>query len=350
MTMNGISKSKWATVLVVLGGVVGCANQPAAAPVTMIRPPSLGGNSSSTSTRSAAPGVERASSAKVQQGIDAIQSKDFAKAKAVLTQARAAQPKDPQAAFYLGVADEGLGDKKAAAEQYKQALALDRNLTEAAVNLSALLLDQNDPQGALAVARQGLSVAPKEPGLLMNQALALEATGDKAGAAKAYGEAVAAAPGNADLRYAHAELLAETGQRNAALAELTKITTDNPKLALAMAILYGKLGEFDRCVTTLGPLLQRHPSPEAYVSRGRCRHAQKNTAGEQADYEAAVKLDPSFAPAHYFLGELYRDSGKKKQALGEFKKAAKLAGGSQVGKAAKKAAAELRHGRRGHRR
>src|SRR4051812_30059111 len=56
----------------------------------------------------AADRTAQASSAKVQQGIDAIKAQDFATAKARLTEARAEAPKDPQAAFYLGVALEGL--------------------------------------------------------------------------------------------------------------------------------------------------------------------------------------------------------------------------------------------------
>src|SRR5512141_2221907 len=40
----------------------------------------------------------------VKQGMDAIQKQDFAAAKQVLTDAVGKDPKDPQAAFYLGVA------------------------------------------------------------------------------------------------------------------------------------------------------------------------------------------------------------------------------------------------------
>jgi tetratricopeptide (TPR) repeat protein len=336
---DGISAAKCAAAATALVWVAGCggAAPPAQSPEP---PPPIG--SSSAPAASSAPSVERASSPKVQEGIDAIQSKDFAKARTVLTEARAEHPNDPQAAFYLGVALEGLGEGRKATQQYKQALALDPKLTEATVNLSALLLDENDPKGALAAARQGLAVAPKHPGLLMNQALALEATGDKAAAAKAYGEAVAAQPNNVDLRYAHAELLAETGQKDAAIAELGKIMTDDAKLALAIGILYGKLGDFGQCDSILGRLASRHPTPEVYVSRGRCRHAQKNLEGEQADYMAALGIDDKFAPAHFFLGELYRDAGKKKQALAELDKAAKLGGNSEVGKAAEKAASEIR--------
>lgn len=334
------SKGKWAAAVAAVIAIAGCGGP--AAPAQSAEPaPALA--SSSPPAASSSPSVVRASSPQVQEGIDAIQSKDFAKARKVLTEARAAHPNDPQAAFYLGVALEGLGEGRKAVKQYKDALALNPKLTQAAMNLSALLLDENDPKGALAAARQGLAAVPKDPGLLTNQALALEATGDKVAAAKAYGQAVAVQPGNADLRYAHAELLAETGQKDAAIAELGKISSDDPKLALATGILYGKLRDFNMCDSILGRLVSRHPTPEAYVSRGRCRHAQKDFGGEQADYMAALGIDNKFAPAHFFLGELYRDTGKKKQALDEFHEAAKLASGSPVGRAAEKAARELRH-------
>ena len=53
---------------------------------------------------------EKPSSKQVEQGIEAIKAQDYAKAKALLSEARKQSPKDPQAAFYLGVAAEGLSD------------------------------------------------------------------------------------------------------------------------------------------------------------------------------------------------------------------------------------------------
>lgn len=294
--------------------------------------------------KTAGPGpTAPASSAKVKQGMDAIQAGDFAKAKELLSAAEAEAPNDPQAAFYLGVALEGSGDAAGAREKYKKALLLDGKLTEAAVNLSALLLDANDGKAALEVVQAALKHAPTHPMLLMNRALALEATGDAAGALAAYGQAVKAQPDNAELRYAHAELLAGAGKKDEAIAELRKVAAAaDDKLIPAVATLFGKLGGFADCVSTLDKAIAKKPQADTHTRRGVCRHELKDEPGAKSDYEAALKLDPKYAPAHYYLGMHYKTAKKTKEAEAALSKAVELSGGKGVGEAAKKELDELK--------
>lgn len=297
-------------------------------------PPPLEGDQPKSDSGPAA----AASSAKVKEGMDAIQAGDFAKAKEILTAAEAEAPSDPQAAFYLGVALEGSGDAAGAATKYEKALSLDPKLTEASVNLSALLLDGGDGKRALEVVKAALANAPKHPGLLMNHALALEAAGDAAGALAAYGAAVKASPDNVELRYAHAELLAGAGKKDEALAELRKVVTGaDPKLLAAAANLFGKLKAFADCVSAIDKAVQKQSAPDLLTRRGVCRHEMKDEAGAKADYEAALKADAKFAPAHYYLGMHYKAAGKKKEAKAALQKAVELGGDQGVGAAAKKA-------------
>lgn len=286
-----------------------------------------------------------ASSAKVKQGMDAIQAGDFAKAKEILTQAETEAPKDPQAAFYLGVALEGGGDTKGARTKYEKALSLDGKLTEAAVNLSALLLDANEGKAALDVVQAALKHAPTQPMLLMNRALALEATGDSAGALAAYGQAVKAQPDNLELRYAHAELLAGAGKKDEATAELRKVAAGaDDKLIAAVATLFGKVGAFADCVSALDKAIGKKASAELHTRRGVCRHEMKDEPGAKSDYDAAIKLEPKFAPAHYYLGMHFKTAKKTKEAQAALEKAIELSGGKGVGEAAKKELDELKGG------
>jgi Tfp pilus assembly protein PilF len=88
----------------------------------------------------AAPAAAPASNADVEKGMAALEKQDFAGAKTILEAARKNDPKDAQAAFYLGVAFEGLGEKAAAVKEYKAAVELDPKLPDPAVNASQLLL------------------------------------------------------------------------------------------------------------------------------------------------------------------------------------------------------------------
>jgi len=326
----------------VLFGALASAACGGSAPPAEAPPPALDDPppSAPRSDQSAKP-----SSKQVEQGIEAIKAQDFAKAKTLLSAARSESPKDPQAAFYLGVALEGLSDGAGAAAAYKDALALDPKLTEASVNLSALLLDQKDAAGALNAAELGLKTTPKQPDLLLNRALALEASGRKEESLKAYGAAVAASPDNIDLRIAYAELLTAAKDEKGALEQLRAVsTTDDPKLLDKLAQKFGRLHAFADCIAVLDKAIKASDSAGLHVRRAVCRHDQKDEAGALSDYEAALKLDEKFAPAHYYLAKHVCPSDKKKAAT-HFKRAAELAGSEDIGKRAAEFATKAKAGK-----
>ena len=278
----------------------------------------------------------------VKQGMDAIQKQDFAAAKSVLTDAVGKDPKDPQAAFYLGVAMEGLGDSAGAMTQYKKALELDPKLVEAAVNLSGDQYDKKDAAGALATAEQGLKANPKSPELLLNRALSLEALGKKDEAMAAYGAAVKAKPDDPQLHITYAEYLAGAGKRDEALTELRAAqNVEDPTLLAAVGVRFGRLKAFPDCIAALDKAIKLKDSADLHTRRGVCRHDFGDDAGAQADYDAAIKLDANFAPAYYYLGR-HLEKKDKKRALEALDKAQKLDPSGPVGKQAKESADDLK--------
>ncbi|MEZ4225095.1 MAG: tetratricopeptide repeat protein [Polyangiaceae bacterium] len=283
--------------------------------------------------------VAKASNADVQAGMDAIQNGKFEDAKAALEKARAVDPKDPQAAYYLGVALENLGDAAGAEKSYRDALALDAKLVEASVNLSALLLDASKAKEALEVVEAALPSAPQDPRLLMNKALALEADGQQEPSLAAYADAVKAAPDNVALGIAYGQVLAAAGKKDDAIAQLRKVLASATKAEelAGMGDAFGKLGAFADCVAALDKALAQAEKPPLLVRRGVCRHELKDDKGAQADYEKAVAVDPKFAAGYFYLGQHLRALGKKKEAMTALKKAVELAGDQGVGAAAQKA-------------
>ena len=327
--MKPFSALPCALVLFACGGA---PTPPAADPSLEEPAPSSGGSASS------AP----ASNASVEKAMSAIQSQDFATAKQILEQARKEDAKDPQAAFYLGVADEGLSDKAGAKEAYKAAMALDAKLPDPAVNLSQLLLDENDAAGALGVVDTALQTLPKNSDLLLNRAVALEALGKKDEALAAYGAAAAARPKDMVLHAAYGQLLSEAGKAKEGLAEL-KIASgsEDPALLASIASVQTKAGAFDDCIATINHALAQKKVPALLVRRAMCEDGKKDDKAAEADYQAALALDQNFAPAHHYLG-LHLAQKDKKAALEHLDKAATLAGDKGIGPEAKKKAAELR--------
>lgn len=316
-------------------GAVHCSGS-TPAPETPDNPPPLDDDAEGSGGGAAAP-----SSSKVKEGADAIQAQDFARAKALLEAAVAENPKDPQAQYYLGVAVEGLGDAKGAAEKYEAALALDPKLIEASVNLSGVLLDLENAEGALAAAERGLKSSPRNAALLRNRAVALDATGGK-DAAKAFQAALEAAPNDNEVRYLYAESLARTGDPAGATKEAKPLVqSDDVAVLASVGRLLGKLKAYDDCVAALDKAIGKQDVAELRVQRGLCKHGKKDDAGAGADFTAATTKDPTFAPGFYYLGQHLRAKGDKKGAKAALAKAAELDKG-KLGEAAKKELGELK--------
>ena len=289
--------------------------------------------------------VETPTNDVVQQGILLLQEEKWEEARNVLFDARRKDPKDPQAAYYLAVAWQKLNQLPLAEKNYRAALELDPKLAEAAVNLSQMLLDKNDPKGAIGVLDAALKVSPKQPDLLLNRAVALEASGgSKEDVLSAYGAASAARPADPMLRATYGSLLSEAGKRQEAVVELkAAIAADDPALLVSVASVLTKEGAFDECVQATDKALAKKKAPAVLVRRGICKDGKKDAAGAAADYEAALAMDANFAPAHYYYGLSLAPTNKPK-ALEHLDKAAAVAGEQNIGPDAKKKAAELRAG------
>ncbi len=277
----------------------------------------------------------------VSQAMKAIEAKHFDEAKGILTKVVAEHSDDVLAHFYLGVALAGLGDTPQAVAAYQKAILLDPKFAEAYVNLSALQLDAKDADGALVTVEQGLKKVDNAD-LYLNRAIALEALGKKAEAVAAYGAAVKHMPENLSLRVTYAQLLAASGKKEDALAELRRVRDGaDPKLLAIAAIEARQLGAFADCVAILDRAIAQKDLAPLHVRRGMCREDLKDDAGAKNDYERAIAMDAKFAPAHYYFGVLLRRTADKKKACPELLLAAELGGTQGVGPEAKKAVTEL---------
>lgn len=279
----------------------------------------------------------------LKRAVDAIGGGDFAGAKQILAELTQKNPNNASAQFYYGVALHNLEETDAAITAYEKALKLDPKLSEAWVNLSAVELDVGRAQDSLGAADRGLALQPNNGELLYNRALALQALERPKDAVPAFAKALEVSPDNAELKYHYAEALAQSGDAGKARSVLESLVaaSDQIEVLASSARLLGGLKAFDACVTALNKALGIKLSSELYVQRGLCKHGQKDEAGTLADFESAVKQDPSFAPAQYYLGMHLKSQGKKAKAKQALSKAAELAGDSGVGKAAKKALSEL---------
>ncbi|HEV8245465.1 MAG TPA: tetratricopeptide repeat protein [Polyangiaceae bacterium] len=326
--------------------LAGCASDTKSHPSQEIVPPSIEDPAAAAAPEDAGSDASDDSPQQgVIQAVDAIRAKDFEKAKSILSAARKNDPKDPRVAYYLGVALQNTGDAKAAKDEYRAALALEPGLSEASVGLSSVLLSENDSAGALESAESGLKANPQNPELLLSRAQALDAAGKKDDAIRAYGDVVQARPEDPALRMTFADRLSRAGEGKRALEQLrSAASTDDVAALLLLSERFANVKAFADCVAALDKAVKLKPGPDVLIRRGQCRRAQRDNAGALADYEAAVKLDEKYSPAHLELGKQLCAKDKKR-ALAEFDLALQYAD-AEAGKKAKQARDDCAAGRK----
>ena len=286
---------------------------------------------------------EAAVSNAVPEAKRAIEQGNFSKAIESLKAAQANGQRDAEVHFYLGVALAGNGQGKDAQQSLSQALELQPGLTDASLNLSALMLDEGEFAGAKQVADRGLQRAPEDLGLLQNRAMAQMGLGDSTGAAATLRTVLERLPADEELRFLRAEALVD-GQQAEAKRELKRLLTSNNVQVLASAgDLLGRLKEWDLCISAFDRALTKQQKAQLHVQRGLCRHGKKDEAGALEDFRAAVQAEPEFAQAHFYLGHsLLKAKAGSSEAKSAFKKTMELAGSdSRLGKAAARALQNL---------
>jgi tetratricopeptide (TPR) repeat protein len=237
-----------------------------------------------------------------------------------------------------------LGDKKNAEGFYKKALAADPSMVEAATNLAAMYLeDPARPDEAIAVLSKAVEKVPDDVSLNQNLGYAYGIKRDYANAGKAYERALSKGE-NKDIRFAYGVLLFEADDMAKAAEQLKKAaeqTTDAPTL-VTIGRMLGKAGAYAECVKAFDAAIKTKQDPEWLVRRGTCKHELNDEPGARGDYEAAIKADPKFAAAHYYLGmSLSLEKKSRAPAMAALEKAAKLGEGTDIGKKAKEKLKEL---------
>jgi tetratricopeptide (TPR) repeat protein len=273
-------------------------------------------------------------SADAMAALEAAEAKDYAGAKAKADAALSKNARDAVAHYARGiVAEQADKDLDAAEKHYRAALDADPKLVGASIFLSALLIDKKQFDEAGKVARAGIAGAKGTPELHINLASALHGAGDHATAAKAYGNAVALKPDDAELRLWHAQELLDAGDKDGAAkafkGALAKAKTNASILALVGLGLKDS-GDFPGCVAAFDQAIGVKAQAPLLTERALCKQAGNDAAGARKDLDEAIKLEPS-SKAHFYAGKFAEQAGDKKACKAHYTEAAKLAAAAKPG-------------------
>lgn len=266
----------------------------------------------------------------------ALSAGNAEKAKTAAQAAIAKNPKNATAHFYLGTAADALGDKALAEKHLREALAISPGLADAAVNLSAILLDQGKGADAAKLLKPLLDKSPDDPMLLANYAAALLAAGDAA-AADAYGKLFTKTK-KIEHKLGQIDALVAGGKKEDAaklLREAADAAGASRDARAAIAKRLAQLAQYDDAIKTIDKVIAEKSSADLLTYRALFKRSKKDTAGAKADLEAAVKEDPKHAHAWVYLGEVLEELKKPADAKKAYEKALEGGADSPAGKRAK---------------
>jgi tetratricopeptide (TPR) repeat protein len=320
-------------------GACGGPAQPADKPDPSLAPT---GTPAPAGTPGAAPsgtdGPAAASSSEdVTKGTAAVKAGDWNGARALFEAAIKKNPKQADAHYYLGLVMDKVGDKPAAEKNYKLALDLQPDLQEASENLTAIYIETQKFDDAIAVAKKALAKNAKNSGMQLNLAFALSGKGDVEGASKAFEDAVKLAPNDPQFYLAYAQHLGAAKKTDEAVAKLKqaqRVAGDDPAVLGSIGYELKTLRAVPECIAAFDKAISVKDNADFRTNRAQCKYVAKDKPGAMADLQAAIAKEPGFAPAHYWLGSWLHEDGKFPEAVAEYDAYLKAAPKGPLAKAA----------------
>lgn len=239
------------------------------------------------------------------RGTEAIRTGNPELALVAFEAALRALPDDPETVFNVAMALMDLGDKPAAEERLREAIALDPAYREPRFNLALILAERNDFEEAERHFHQATEIDPDD----------------------------------LDARTRWADTLTRLGRADEAIGVLDAVLAVDaalPAARLALGAAQQARGDLEAARTTLNRVLDAAPGApqersEAHYRLAVLLAAEAGATGNPAATEAgpnavshlraALELDARFAEAHVLLGRLLGQQERYAEAAGHFARA-----------------------------
>ena len=215
-----------------------------------------------------------------------------------------------------------------AASDFREALRLEPNISQAHNNLGTVLLTLGKLDEAQAEFQDALRRRPGDPDVHYNLGLVLQKMGRSEEALAAINAALAVKPDHPGAHLALGDALQSLGRIDEAIAQYNEALRVEPRNAEThnnLGSALGKRGRMDEAVAQYLAALEINPRSArastnlgiALLRMGRVDEALKRLRD-------AVSFDPGFMAAHYNLANALAQAGRPEEAVSEFAAAVKL--------------------------
>jgi Tfp pilus assembly protein PilF len=265
----------------------------------------------------------------VARGVKLLEAGDAKAARSAFEAARKKNASDPEAHYYLGLLADKEGDRAVAETEYAEALKNKPSLESAALNLGALYIDAGKFSEAEQVSLKALTASKKSGVLSLNLAVALASqAGKEEQATKAFADAKTASPADAMVALTHGTWLAKWKKNEEAqkrLKEARDLANGDPGILASAGFELKNIGAFADCIVALDRALEKKEAAELRTYRALCKLGTKDKLGALQDLETAVKNEPKYAPAHFYLaGRLLDEKKPVADAIAHYEQYVKL--------------------------
>jgi protein O-GlcNAc transferase len=264
----------------------------------------------------------------VSHGFALVELRRFNEARPLLERAVSLDPSQEDAYFLLAMVERQSSNSNKAIAHLRAALALRADFTACRLDLSRLLFERGDPEGARRVADDGLTVEPHSVDLRICLAGLQLIAGDDKAAAASLEAAIRLSPQHADARRQLGGIRQSQGDLEAALQAYRAISVqgseDGPRwLSLGVAFHDGNsLEKAKQCYEAA--IAVRPDLAEAHACLGAVLRTEGALAEALARFEEAIRLQPTYAAAHNGLALTLQASGKVLTAVNSYRTAISL--------------------------
>lgn len=242
-----------------------------------------------------------------QDGIEALNRKDWAAAKAAFDKSLLADPKNVDSMLGLAHVAAQQNKPSEAEDWLKKAMASNPQSASVQVSWGRYLISTQRYSEAEATLKKAALLDPQAlaPALALGDLYSGRLNNPKAAAA-AFRQATRIDPQHAGAQHGLGMSLLATGQfaeSESALKKALTLAKDNPLPKLSLGRVYLAQGKFTEAVQLFGEILDGNRNlPAALIGRGDGHFGKLDFQTAAKDYQHAIQLAPKNAEAHLKLG------------------------------------------------